>query len=45
MEELARCPGDAGKRLAALLDSVINQPPAKKKAGRGRRSTKRSENG
>jgi hypothetical protein len=45
MEELARCPGEAGKRLAALLDSVINQPLAKKKPGRSRRSTKKSENG
>lgn len=27
MQELARCPGDAGRRLAALLESVIHQPP------------------
>jgi hypothetical protein len=45
MAELARCPGEAGKRLAALLDSVINQPLARKKLGRGRRSTKKWENG
>jgi hypothetical protein len=44
MEELAQCPGEAGERLAALLDSVINQPLTKKKAGRSRRSAKRSEN-
>jgi predicted DNA-binding transcriptional regulator YafY len=28
MQELARCPGDAGKRLADLLQSVVNQPLA-----------------
>jgi hypothetical protein len=39
MEELARSPGEAGKRLAALLDSVVNHPPNKKKTGRGRRTT------
>ena len=44
MEELSRSPGEAGKRLAALLDSVINHPLGKKKTGRGRKSTKTSEN-
>jgi hypothetical protein len=43
MEELARSPGEAGKRLAALLDSVINHPLTKKKTGRARKSTKASE--
>jgi biotin operon repressor len=34
MQELARCPGDAGKRLSDLLASVINQPvPARKQGG------------
>jgi predicted DNA-binding transcriptional regulator YafY len=40
MAELASCDCDAGRRLAELLSSVINQPaPAKKKAGarRGRK--------
>src|SRR3954454_22969049 len=38
MAELATCPSDAGKRLAELLASVINQPPpAKRRGGRGRR--------
>ena len=31
MEELSRCPGEAGKRLATLLGSVVNKPAAKKK--------------
>ena len=34
MAELAKCPCEAGKRLAELLDSVINQPaPVKKRSG------------
>jgi len=45
MEELSRSPGEAGKRLAILLDSVINHPLTKKKTGRGRKSTKTPENG
>ena len=45
MEELSRGPGEAARRLAALLDSVINHPLTKKKTGRGRKSTKTSENG
>jgi hypothetical protein len=43
MAELANCPCDAGKRLAELLSTVINQPsPAKKrpKTGRGRSQPK-----
>jgi hypothetical protein len=31
MQELARGTGDAGKRLAALLESVISQPPPTRK--------------
>jgi predicted DNA-binding transcriptional regulator YafY len=45
MQELARCPGDAGKRLATLLASVVNQPDAKKKAARSRKTTKPKGNG
>ena len=44
MEELSRSPGEAGKRLAALLDSVIHHPVTKAKTGRTRKSTKTSEN-
>ena len=46
MAELGRCPGDAGKRLAELLASVVNQPPPpKKRPGRrpqpqGRKATR-----
>jgi hypothetical protein len=36
MAELATCPCEAGKRLAALLDSVIHQPAPAKKRGAGR---------
>jgi hypothetical protein len=43
MEELSRSPGEAGKRLAALLDSVISHPLTKKKAGRSRKTTKKPE--
>ncbi len=32
MAELARCPGEAGQRLAELLRSVISHPASKKKA-------------
>lgn len=45
MQELALSPGEAGKRLAALLDSVINQPLAKKKTGRSRKSAKQPPGG
>jgi predicted DNA-binding transcriptional regulator YafY len=40
MAELATCPCEAGRRLAELLASVINQPPAAKRRapGRGRKS-------
>ena len=40
MEELARCPGDAAKRLAALLASVVSPPASSKKRTKNRRSTK-----
>jgi predicted DNA-binding transcriptional regulator YafY len=37
MAELARGPGAAAQRLAALLDAVVNQPaPAKSRKRRGR---------
>jgi predicted DNA-binding transcriptional regulator YafY len=45
MEELARSPGEAGQRLAALLASVVNQPPPKKKSSRSRNTAKTSETG
>jgi len=45
MQELAQSPGEAGKRLAALLASVLNQPLAKKKRARSRKSTKKPLNG
>jgi hypothetical protein len=45
MQELSRCPGEAGKRLAALLDSVVHQPSAKKKKSRTKKTTKSQENG
>src|SRR5438270_4697083 len=31
MQELSRCPGSAGKRLAELLESVVHQPPPTRK--------------
>jgi hypothetical protein len=31
MAELAACPGEAGKRLADMLSSVVNQPPPGRK--------------
>lgn len=38
MAELARCPGEAGQRLAALLASVVNYPtPAPKGTNAARR--------
>jgi len=38
MAELGKCPGDAGRRLAELLASVVNQPsPPRKRPGRGSR--------
>jgi predicted DNA-binding transcriptional regulator YafY len=45
MQELSRCPGEAGKRLATLLDSVVHQPSAKKKKSRTKKTTKSQENG
>jgi hypothetical protein len=44
MQELSRSPGEAGQRLAALLDSVINHPLTKKKTARTRKPVKTSEN-
>ena len=38
MAELAACPCDAGKRLAELLASVVNQPPPAKKRSSGSRT-------
>jgi hypothetical protein len=43
MEELSRCSGEAGKRLASLLDSVVNYPLPKKKTPRSRKNTKTHE--
>ncbi len=40
MAELARHPGDAAQRLAELLQSVIHQPEAPRKARRGRSKPK-----
>jgi predicted DNA-binding transcriptional regulator YafY len=40
MAELSRHPGEAAKRLAELLDRVINAPPPPKKGGRGRKGAK-----
>jgi hypothetical protein len=45
MEQLARCPGEAGGRLAALLASVVNQPLPKKRGTRSRKPKKSQENG
>lgn len=43
MAELAQCDCAAGRRLAALLSSVINQrAPSKKRSARARTSRKRS---
>jgi hypothetical protein len=44
MAELARCPGDAGRRLAELLASVINQPAPSSKTPR-RRARKAADAG
>ena len=45
MEELSKCSGEAGKRLAALLESVVNPPPPRKKPPRSRKNTKTPGNG
>ncbi len=37
MAELAKHPGDAAKRLAELLQSVVSTPTAPKKSGRSRK--------
>jgi hypothetical protein len=37
MQELSQCPGNAGKRLAELLESVVNQPPPTRKQGAARK--------
>jgi hypothetical protein len=42
MAELARCPGDAGRRLAEMLASVVTHTPAPPK--RARRRVARAEN-
>lgn len=36
MAELARCPGEAGRRLAEMLAAVISYPTPSAKAGSGR---------
>ena len=44
MAELAACPCEAGKRLADLLATVVNQPaPVKKRTGAPRKSDKGSK--
>ena len=40
MTELAACPCEAGKRLAELLSSVVNQPPPSRKRASGSRGRK-----
>jgi predicted DNA-binding transcriptional regulator YafY len=41
MAELAKCPGQAGQRLAELLEAVISHPaPAKRRGGRGGKAAK-----
>lgn len=37
MAELSRYPGDASKRLARLLESVVNSPVPPKRSGGGRK--------
>lgn len=44
MQELSRCPGDAGKRLADLLESVVNQPlPTRRQSGFRKKKAKETE--
>jgi hypothetical protein len=38
MAELARCPGDAARRLAEMLAGVVEHPPAGAKSRRPKRS-------
>lgn len=40
MAELARYPGEAARRLAEMLDRVINQPGPQKNSGRGKRASR-----
>ena len=43
MAELSRHPGEAAKRLAEMLDRVVNAPPPPKKGGRGSQGCKTQE--
>jgi predicted DNA-binding transcriptional regulator YafY len=44
MAELAKCPGDAGRRLAEMLEAVIHLPsPSKRQTGRSGKAAKRKE--
>jgi hypothetical protein len=45
MAELSRHPGEAAKRLAEMLDRVINAPPPVKPRGRDRKRAKPRESG
>jgi predicted DNA-binding transcriptional regulator YafY len=45
MAELSRHPGEASKRLAQLLDGVVNALPPPKKGGRGRKGAKPGRSG
>ncbi len=45
MAELSRHPGEAAKRLALLLESVIQQPTPPKRSGRGRQGGKPKSGG
>jgi hypothetical protein len=45
MAELARHPGEASRRLAQMLASVINYPTAPKRGGRGRKAVKPKRRG
>jgi predicted DNA-binding transcriptional regulator YafY len=40
MAELARHPGEASKRLAEMLEKVVNYPSASGRGGRGRKGSK-----
>jgi hypothetical protein len=45
MAELSRHPGDAARRLAEMLDSVINYPTEPQKRARGRTGAKPKRSG
>jgi predicted DNA-binding transcriptional regulator YafY len=45
MAELARHPGEAARRLAQMLDSVVNYPTAPRKGARGRKGAKAKRSG